>query len=303
MLHALLLSSTALRFAPTLPRTPSIRMQATEEAPVRMDEIPLADEAEFQQGALKWSQRYAADQWVGSIKPTKPMSAATAAAAPASKPKPLEVPNEGWGAVVNAARGRAAAVKAGQDETTAAAVLATLVAFNLPTIDNAILDFILCTVFFGLPVGYLAGFQEGPVGDAVRTVGGAVAGVGNAVGSKLDDFEVIDKLKASMPSGGSLSMDDIKKFGVAGTLAYILTELAFWIVAFPVASTTFYNTAGHWPDFADGSDRTAVLAFIFAGANVARLAVPLRFGAAFALAPWVDENIVMPVQARLGKDD
>jgi len=31
--------------------------------------------------------------------------------------------------------------------------------------------------------------------------------------------------------------------------------------------------------------------------------VPLRFGAAFALAPWVDENIVMPVQARLGKDD
>ena len=79
MLHALLLSSTALRFAPTLPRTPSVRMQATEEAPVRMDEIPLADEAEFQQGALKWSQRYAADQWVGSIKPTKPMSAATAA--------------------------------------------------------------------------------------------------------------------------------------------------------------------------------------------------------------------------------
>ena len=35
-----------------------------------------------------------------------------------------------------------------------------------------------------------------------------------------------------------------------------------------------------------------MLAFIFAGANVARLVVPLRFGAAFALAPWVDENIV-----------
>ena len=87
-------------------------------------------------------------------------------------------------------------------------------------------------------------------------------------------------------------LDDIKKFGVAGTLAYILTELAFWIVAFPVASATFYNTAGHWPDYGDNADRAAGIAFIFAGANVARLAVPLRFAAAFAIAPWVDENIV-----------
>lgn len=52
------------------------------------------------------------------------------------------------------------------------------------------------------------------------------------------------------------------------------------------------KTAGHWPDFGDGSDRAAVLAFIFAGANVARLVVPLRFAAAFAIVPWVDENIV-----------
>ena len=37
-------------------------------------------------------------------------------------------------------------------------------------------------------------------------------------------------------------------------------------------------------------DRTAVLGFIFAGANLARLAVPLRLGAAFALVPWVDAN-------------
>ena len=102
----------------------------------------------------------------------------------------------------------------------------------------------------------------------------------------------IEKVQELLPSGDGLSMDDIKKYGVAGTLAYILTELAFWVVAFPVASTTFYNTAGHWPDFSDGGDRAAVFAFIFAGANVARLAVPLRFGVAFAAAPWVDENIV-----------
>jgi hypothetical protein len=54
-----------------------------------------------------------------------------------------------------------------------------------------------------------------------------------------------------------------------------------------------YETTGHWPDVInDTSDRTAVLGFIFAGANIARLLVPLRLGAALALAPWVDENIL-----------
>lgn len=91
----------------------------------------------------------------------------------------------------------------------------------------------------------------------------------------------------------SLSMTDVKKFGVAGTLAYVLTELAFWIVAFPVAATALYQTTGHWPDVINETgDRAAVLGFIFAGANVARAFVPLRLGAALALAPWVDENIL-----------
>ena len=114
--------------------------------------------------------------------------------------------------------------------------------------------------------------------------GTAVATVDGALG-------ISEKVQAAAPEGG-FSYANIKKYGVAGTLAYVITELAFWAVAFPVASTTFYNTAGHWPDFGDGSDRTAVLAFIFAGANVARLVVPLRFAAAFAIVPWVDENIV-----------
>ena len=101
----------------------------------------------------------------------------------------------------------------------------------------------------------------------------------------------------SLPSfggdGEGLSMADVKKYGVSGTVAYVLTELAFWAVAFPVASTALYQTSGHWPDvFNDPSDRATVLGFIFAGANVARLLVPLRLGAALALAPWVDENIL-----------
>ena len=93
--------------------------------------------------------------------------------------------------------------------------------------------------------------------------------------------------------GQGLSMADVKKYGVSGTVAYVLTELAFWAVAFPVASTALYQSSGHWPDVInDASDRTTVLGFIFAGANVARLLVPLRLGAALALAPWVDENII-----------
>ena len=76
-------------------------------------------------------------------------------------------------------------------------------------------------------------------------------------------------------------MSDVKTFG------------AFWAVAFPVASTALYQTSGHWRDVInDTTDRTAVLDLIFAGANVARLLVPLRLGAALTLAPWVDENIL-----------
>ena len=98
----------------------------------------------------------------------------------------------------------------------------------------------------------------------------------------------------------SLSMDDVKKFGVSGTVAYVLTELAFWVVAFPVAAFALYQSTGHWPDVINETgDRAAVLAFIFAGANVARAFVPLRLGAALALAPWVDENIL----SRFGGDD
>jgi Protein of unknown function (DUF2499) len=109
---------------------------------------------------------------------------------------------------------------------------------------------------------------------------------------------------AFMSFGGSdsddgkpaLSMADIKKYGVAGTLAYVLTELAFWVVAFPVAAYALYQSTGHWPDVVnDNADRAAVLAFIFAGANVARALVPVRLGAALALAPWVDENILSKV--------
>lgn len=112
--------------------------------------------------------------------------------------------------------------------------------------------------------------------------------------SKEEGSGVAFQLPSFGGAGGEgLSMADVKKFGVSGTVAYVLTELAFWAVAFPVASTALYQTTGHWPDvFNDTTDRTTVLGFIFAGANVARLLVPIRLGAALALAPWVDSNIL-----------
>ena len=113
-----------------------------------------------------------------------------------------------------------------------------------------------------------------------------------AFASSIGEFEGF-----SLPSFGggenAITYDDVKKFGVSGTIAYVLTELAFWAVAFPVAAALFTQANGHAPDlFNSGEDRAAVIASIFVGANVARLAVPLRFGVALAAAPWVDENIV-----------
>lgn len=206
-----------------------------------------------------------------------------------------------WQTAVENARARATAVKGLQDETAAAMAVGTIAAYALPIVpkvDNIVADLFLSALLGGGILGFVAGFREDAAGDAARRVGRTAADAASQVSTKVreldSEYGVSESIRSKLPGEGGqgLSMADIKKYGVAGTLAYILTELAFWVVAFPVASTTFYNTAGHWPDLGDGGDRAAVLAFIFAGANVARLAVPLRFGAAFALAPWVDENIV-----------
>ena len=97
---------------------------------------------------------------------------------------------------------------------------------------------------------------------------------------------------------GNISMDDVKKYGAAGTVAYFVTELIFWAVAFPTECFIYLQTAGHWPDFQNPTDSATVLGFVFAASNVARVLVPIRFGAALALAPWVDENIMTRLPGR-----
>jgi len=91
---------------------------------------------------------------------------------------------------------------------------------------------------------------------------------------------------------GNISMDDVKKYGAAGTLSYVITELLFWAIAFPTECFAYLQTAGHWPDFSKPEDSAAVFGLVFAASNVARLLLPIRFGAALAMAPWVDENIM-----------
>lgn len=91
---------------------------------------------------------------------------------------------------------------------------------------------------------------------------------------------------------GKITMDDVKKYGAAGTLSYVITELVFWAIAFPTECFGFYELEGHWPDFSKPEDSAAVFGLVFAASNIARLLLPIRFGAALAMAPWVDENII-----------
>jgi hypothetical protein len=118
-------------------------------------------------------------------------------------------------------------------------------------------------------------------------------GVEQGEGSGFNPMSFLPSFAGEDGEKPSLSMADVKKYGVAGTVAYVLTELAFWVVAFPVAASALYQSTGHWPDVVnDNTDRAAVLGFIFAGANVARLFVPVRLGVALSLSPWVDENLI-----------
>jgi hypothetical protein len=54
-----------------------------------------------------------------------------------------------------------------------------------------------------------------------------------------------------------------QEHGVAGTVAYVLTELAFLLVAFPVAAYALYQATGHWSDIVNNNaDRAAAPAVL-----------------------------------------
>ena len=93
-----------------------------------------------------------------------------------------------------------------------------------------------------------AGVERVTLEDATHSIGSPDSWYGSD--AVVDDWlpQARRALARKGGAGGGLSYAAIKKLGVAGTLAYILTELAFWLVAFPLAATSYYQAFGHWPD-------------------------------------------------------
>jgi len=88
-----------------------------------------------------------------------------------------------------------------------------------------------------------------------------------------------------------LTMQDVKSFGVAGTVSYVIVELAFWAIAAPVAFTWYKVAEGTWLDLSDPTDKAKLFGAGAVFINVVRLFVPLRLAAALALAPAVAKFI------------
>jgi len=88
-------------------------------------------------------------------------------------------------------------------------------------------------------------------------------------------------------SGRQEMMRKIKDAGLAGTLAYVLVELAFWAVAFPLAAWGYRANTGVWLDLSSDVDKATLAAAAAALATGARVFVPMRVAAAVALTPTV----------------
>lgn len=55
----------------------------------------------------------------------------------------------------------------------------------------------------------------------------------------------------------------IKRFGVAGTLSYIITEVAFWALALPGAAFGYHASTGEWLSWDTDRAQLAALAATF----------------------------------------
>mmetsp|Transcript_41960 Transcript_41960/g.106724 ORF Transcript_41960/g.106724 Transcript_41960/m.106724 type:complete len:276 (+) Transcript_41960:81-908(+) len=146
---------------------------------------------------------------------------------------------------------------------------------------------------------------QADMAGAIQACESALKVLKTSRGARGGDTELMEKEPFDVwkpNTYGNITMVDVKKYGAAGTLAYVFTELAFWALAVPTECAVFYQTAGRWPDFSNDMDKAAVVGFVFAASNIARLCLPLRFGAALAMAPWVDANIMKRFQGSVVVD-
>ena len=105
---------------------------------------------------------------------------------------------------------------------------------------------------------------------------------GRRRGNRADSVLV----SAQQGKSGPLTMDDVKKFGKTGTVAYVVTELAFWAVAFPLAYFGYRFADGAWLDLSDPGDKAKLFGAGAVFINGVRLLVPVRLAAALALARY-----------------
>mmetsp|Transcript_674 Transcript_674/g.2635 ORF Transcript_674/g.2635 Transcript_674/m.2635 type:complete len:263 (-) Transcript_674:122-910(-) len=108
-----------------------------------------------------------------------------------------------------------------------------------------------------------------------------------ALSSALITYGITSKTEGAP----TLSMANVKSFGLAGTLSYVLVELGFWAIAFPLALSWYKVADGTWLDLSDPADKARLLGAGAVFINGVRLLVPLRLGAAIALAPTVEKAL------------
>ena len=100
------------------------------------------------------------------------------------------------------------------------------------------------------------------------------------------------------PSRAASTFASIKRFGVAGTLSYVLTEVAFWAVALPGAWFGYHASTGEWLSWDTDRAQLAALAATFV--TGVRFAVPIRMGVALACVPAVQRALDSAGVARGG---
>jgi hypothetical protein len=98
-------------------------------------------------------------------------------------------------------------------------------------------------------------------------------------------------------------MQKIKDSGIAGIVSFGVVQLAFWALSFPLVILAFCRVTGHFPDFGDSEDMAKLGAESFTFVNIARLAAPFRIGFALSLSPWIQANLIDPIQNKINKQE
>ena len=93
-------------------------------------------------------------------------------------------------------------------------------------------------------------------------------------------------------------LQQIKNAGLAGVIAYAITEVGFWAVSLVLVLGGYVALEKHLPDWSNQQEMGKLGAEAFAYVNVARFAAPLRIGLALGLTPWIQKSFLDPFQKK-----